>query len=45
MGLGVDVYFSAAATMPGCEQDATAATLVLNILQRVHNVGNAAQAE
>jgi len=36
---------SGSAPVPGSEQDTTPSALVLDILERVHQVGNAAQAE
>ena len=41
----VDVNFSGAASVPGGEEHAAATALVLDVLERVHEVGNAAQAE
>jgi hypothetical protein len=43
--LGMDVHLGGAATMPGSEKDTAATALVLDILEGVHNVGNAAQAK
>ena len=42
--LGVDVHLGGAAAMPRRKQDAAASALVLHVLERVHDVGNAAQA-
>jgi hypothetical protein len=42
--LRVDVHLSGAATMPGGEQNTAATALMLDVLERVHDVGNAAQA-
>ena len=42
--LGVDVHLGRAGAMPGREEHTAAAAFVLNILQRVDQVGNAAQA-
>jgi hypothetical protein len=43
--LGVDVHLGRAGAMPGREEHAAAAALVLDVLERVHRVGNAAQAD
>lgn len=43
--LGVDVDLGGAATMPGSKEHTAATALVLDVLEGVHNVGNAAQAE
>jgi len=42
--LGVNVHLGGAAAMPRRQQDTAAAALVLHVLERVHDVGNAAQA-
>jgi hypothetical protein len=42
--LRVDVHFGRSATVPGSEQHTTATALVLNVLERGHQVGNASQA-
>lgn len=38
------MHLGSAAAMPRSEQYTTAPTLVLNVLGRVHNVGNASEA-
>lgn len=40
----MDMHLSAATAMPCREQDTATATLVLDVLCRAHDVGNAAQA-
>jgi hypothetical protein len=42
--LRVDVHLSRAAAMPRCQQNTTASTLMLHVLEGVHNIGNASQA-
>lgn len=42
--LRMDMHLSAATAMPCREQDTATATLVLDVLCRAHDVGNAAQA-
>ena len=42
--LRVDVHFGGSATVPGSEQHAAATALVLDVLERRHQVGNASQA-
>lgn len=39
------MHLGGAAAMPGCKQHTTAAALVLDVLERVHDVGNASQAD
>lgn len=39
------MHLGGSAAVPGCEQDAALSTLVLDVLGRVHDVGNAAQAD
>ena len=43
--LRVDVHLGGARAMPGSEEHAAAAALVLDVLERVHDIGNAAQAD
>ena len=43
--LAVDVDLGGTAAVPGSEQHAAAATLVLNILERVHEVRDTAEAD
>jgi hypothetical protein len=43
-GLGVDVHFGCSAAVPGGEQHAAATALVLDILERSHEIGNETQA-
>jgi hypothetical protein len=43
-GLRVDVHFGRSAAVPGGKQHATATALVLDILERGHEVGNETQA-
>lgn len=38
------MHLGGAATMPGSEEDAATTALVLNVLERVHDIGNASQA-
>jgi hypothetical protein len=39
------MHLGSAAAMPGREQDTAAATLVLDVLHRVHEVGDAAETD
>lgn len=43
--LRVNMHLGGSAAVPGGEQDAALSTLVLNVLGRVHDVGDAAQAD
>lgn len=43
--LGVDMHLGGSAAMPGGEQNATATALVLDVFERVHKVGNAAETD
>jgi hypothetical protein len=42
--LGVDVHLGGAGAMPSSEQHTATTALMLNILERVHHIRNAAQA-
>lgn len=43
--LRVDVYFGGTAAVPGGKEHTTAPTLVLNVLERIHDIRNASETE